>query len=286
MILATDLDRTLLPNGHDEYDGTLPLLFEEIGKLDVTLVYVSGRNLALFEEARREFDIEIPDFFLGSVGTEMFKKEEDRLVADTEWVEHLRANTPNWNVEEFKKRIGDLPVRGLTASNAQAGTQTGMDGLRLQEQSVQNEFKLSFYLDDFEMKKDIAVAHITDAISGTGTKADVVYSVDPLKNIGLIDVLPKIATKITALEYLRKKLGVAKEEVVYCGDSGNDLLPLTFGYKSVLMKNARPIIKEKAMNIVKKKNINECLYIAKGEGKYNGNYSSGILEGLEHFGVI
>jgi len=268
MILATDLDRTLLPNGHDEYDGTLPVLFEALEEKNITLVYVSGRNMALFDAAQEEFDIPVPDFFLGSVGTEMFVKENDKLVPDTGWIAYLRANTPNWNVEEFKKQIGEI------------------EGLRLQEPDVQNEFKLSFYLDDFDAKKDDAVAHIARAVNETGAEADVVYSVDPLKNVGLIDVLPKIATKVTALEYLREKLGEGKEDVTYCGDSGNDILPLTFGYKSILVKNAHPDTKEEVARTNNEKEFSDKLYVAKGEGEYNGNYSSGILEGLTHFNII
>jgi len=268
MILATDLDRTLLPNGHDEYEGTIPVLFDALKDKKITIVFVSGRNMALFEEAREEFDIPIPDFFLGSVGTEMFKKEDDNLVSDTRWIKYLRANTPNWNVEEFKKNIGDV------------------EDLRLQDEGVQNEFKLSFYLDNFETNKDTAVARITKAVGDTGADADVVYSVDPLKNVGLIDVLPKIATKVTALEYLRKKLGEEKKNVIYCGDSGNDILPLTFGYKSILVKNAHPDTKEEVARTNNEKEFSDKLYLAKGEGEYNGNYSSGILEGLAHFDII
>jgi len=198
----------------------------------------------------------------------MFKKEGDSLVPDTGWIEYLHANTPQWDVEKFKKDIGE------------------MENLRLQEPDVQNEFKLSFYLDNFDNEKDAMLQHIKAAVGKTCTNADVIYSVDPLKKIGLIDVLPKIATKVAALEYLRKELNMPKEDVVYCGDSGNDLLPLTFGYSSILMKNARPAIKEKAVRITTEKNLSDFLYISEGKYGLNGNYSSGILEGLVHFGII
>jgi len=268
IIFATDLDRTLLPNGHDEDGNTIPLLFRALEGKDITIVYVSGRNMALFEEARNKFDIPLPDFFLGSVGTEMFKKGNGVLVVDGGWIDYLRGNTAHWDVEEFKKRIGEIA------------------GLRLQEPEVQNEFKLSFYLDDFELKNKEVVEQITRAVAGSGAEVDVVYSVDPLKNVGLIDVLPKVATKVTALEYLREQLGAGKSDVVYCGDSGNDVLPLTAGYKSILVKNAHTDTKDEVVQINKEKEFMDTLYIADGRYGLNGNYSSGILEGLIYFGVL
>ena len=54
----------------------------------------------------------------------------------------------------------------------------------------------------------------------------IVYSFDSQDGKGLLDFLPNSATKQTALEYVAAASGVAKEEVVFCGDSGNDIFPL------------------------------------------------------------
>ena len=57
-ILATDLDRTLLPNGSWERDSDAISLFNDLtDKEDVLVVYVTGRNLALTENAIREFGV-------------------------------------------------------------------------------------------------------------------------------------------------------------------------------------------------------------------------------------
>ncbi len=115
----------------------------------------------------------------------------------------------------------------------------------------------------------------------------IVYSVDETDNIGLLDILPKYATKLTALEYLRQKLGYSKDEVVYCGDSGNDILPLTFGYKSILVRNAIPEIKKTVRQLSIQKNVIDSLHIIKeGHGSLNGYYVSGILLGLLKFGIV
>ena len=73
-ILATDLDRTLLPNGSWEYDRDAIDMFNELtDKHDVLVVYVTGRNLDLTEKAIREFGVRYPDVLCGDVGTSIRK---------------------------------------------------------------------------------------------------------------------------------------------------------------------------------------------------------------------
>ncbi len=53
-ILATDLDRTLLPNGRWPADPDAIDLFNELTRRhDVLVVYVTGRNLNLAEQRHR-----------------------------------------------------------------------------------------------------------------------------------------------------------------------------------------------------------------------------------------
>ena len=66
----------------------------------------------------------------------------------------------------------------------------------------------------------------------------IIYSFDSQDGKGLLDFLPASATKQTALEYVAEEFGSAKEDVVFCGDSGNDIFPLTAGFCGVLVRNA------------------------------------------------
>ena len=69
-ILATDLDRTLLPNGSWPADpGAIELFNDLTQRHTVLLVYVTGRNLDLTEQAIAEFGIRYPDVLIGDVGT-------------------------------------------------------------------------------------------------------------------------------------------------------------------------------------------------------------------------
>ena len=59
-ILATDLDRTLLPNGSWPADpGAIALFNDLTERHDVLVVYVTGRNLNLAESAIEEYGIRL-----------------------------------------------------------------------------------------------------------------------------------------------------------------------------------------------------------------------------------
>jgi len=99
-------------------------------------------------------------------------------------------------------------------------------------------------------------------------------------------ILPKAATKQKAIEYLRAKMSLNKEDVVYCGDSGNDILPLTQGYFSIMVRNTIKEVQEKVVEIALTKNIEDKVYTASGYKSLNRYYVSGIIEGLIKFGFI
>ncbi|MFC1623508.1 HAD-IIB family hydrolase [Patescibacteria group bacterium] len=280
MIIATDLDRTLIPNGFDEYDGSLPLFFDIVEKKKIPLIYVTGRNLDLFEEAKKEYKIKNPDYLIGEVGTVIYKREtpsesifnlfkKEKMVLDKDWFEHLNKKVGgNWNFGLIKRKLEEIK------------------DIELQEEWKLNNYKISYYLRNLE-KEDEVVEQINKIVLlYLGMKANIIFSVDPIKKTGLIDILPQSATKTSALEFLRIRLGASKDDTIYCGDSGNDIIPLTSGYKSIVVKNARDKIKEVVSKINHNLGHPERLYVAKGNDKMNGNYSSGIIEGLLKFGII
>lgn len=273
MIIVCDLDRTLIPNGPQEYDGSLPEFFKLVKTIPgLVLVYATGRNLKLFEEGEREYNLEKPDYLLGAVGTEVFKKEVknhdgqilEKMTPDGNWEDYVKEKHPNWNREKIVDDLADM----FDSRN-----------LFLQEDELQNRNKISYYLKDLNLKDDI-LQKISDYLIEEKIKAEVVYSFDPHKGSGLVDVLPKHATKLGALQFLLEKLEEDKENVIYFGDSGNDLLPLTSGFKAVLVENAPQEVKEEALEIVKNNHSENKLYIAKG------SYSAGVIDGLKYFDVI
>jgi len=99
-----------------------------------------------------------------------------------------------------------------------------------------------------------------------GLRANIIYSAGEF-----LDFLPIRASKVRAAVYLSDRFNIDRDEIVFCGDSGNDLDAFEAGYKGVIVGNAHPELKNFA-----------------GENAYHatGNYSAGIIEGLKYFNFV
>ncbi len=266
-VIATDLDRTLIPNGNQPYDESMDRFSKIVHDYDCPLIYVTGRDLALTKEGMGRYNLPEPKYLVGEVGTKIYRYSKGEFTEDTEWIDELRKRTEGWSIDAFQETVAKF------------------QDVRLQEEERQNAFKLSYYIDKPSGSEPLVEA-ITSAIESICKNATIVYSVDETHNLGLLDILPAQGTKVDGLEYIKEKEGYNFDDVIYSGDSGNDLLPLTHGFSAILVANAIGEVKEQAARICGEKGITDRLYIAKGIGKLNGNYVSGIIEGLIHFGRI
>ena len=265
-ILATDLDRTLLPNGSWSPDPDAIDLFNKLTeKNDVLVVYVTGRNLNLTENAIKEFGVRYPNILCGDVGTSIRKYENDQWQFDEGWVEHVKKESPSWDAMAIRDAVAEI------------------DGMREQESEHQNQFKQSYYVE--HEKKDQVLKEVDELIKGKFDEV-IVYSFDSQDGKGLLDFLPASATKQTAIEYVAEEFGVTKEDVVFCGDSGNDIFPLTAGFSGVLVKNADDQLVENVKKAMKQ-NPDLKVYFAKGGfNGLKGYYTSGVIEGAYHYGLF
>jgi len=265
-ILATDLDRTLLPNGSWECDSEAINLFNQLTqKHDVLVVYVTGRNLDLTEKAIKEFGVRYPDILCGDVGTSIRKYENGEWRFDSGWGDHVTKESTRWDASAIKNAVA------------------GVDGMREQESEHQNRFKQSYYVE--HEKKDRILMEVDNLVKGKFDEV-IVYSFDSQDGKGLLDFLPASATKQTALEYVAEEFGAAKADVVFCGDSGNDIFPLTAGFCGVLVKNADEQL-VKNVKAAMKNNPNLKIYFARGDFQgLSGYYTSGVIEGAYHYGLF
>jgi hypothetical protein len=266
-VVATDLDRTLLPNGKQPYDETMPLFGKLVKSYGFPLIYVTGRNTHQIRAGIREYDPPLPRYAVAEVGTRVYEMIDGRFVEDEGYIDFIRQHTPDWDINGFRRVLSEL------------------SNLRTQEDFNQNQFKLSYYVDRLEQASDI-VAEVEQRVRTVCEQINIIYSVDETIGQGLLDILPMRANKMEGLEHVRKKLAVSQDDLVFCGDSGNDLQPLTFGYRAVLVRNAIDEVREKVRRVVAEKGFPEKVYFAKGHGKLNGNYVSGVIEGMLHFGLI
>ena len=135
------------------------------------------------------------------------------------------------------------------------------------------------------VSKDEVLARVDQLVKGKFDEV-IVYSFDSQDGKGLLEFLATSATNRTALEYVAEAFGAAKQDVVFCGDSGNDTFPLTAEFYSVLVRNADHQLVEN-VKIAMDEDPNLKVYFAKGNFKgLKRYYTSGVIEGACHFGFF
>ncbi len=266
ILLCSDLDRTILPNGpQPESPKARPRLRRLAERPEVTLVYVSGRDEVLLKEAIREFEIPLPDFAIGDVGTTLYAVEGRRWQAWEAWREEI---APDW---------GGLDHAALADLVAE------VPGLTLQEPEKQNAFKLSYYAPR-KTETGTLLESTRRRLGAHGVRASLIWSIDEVAQVGLVDVIPASATKVHAIRFLMRTKGFTLARTVFAGDSGNDLPALTSELQAVLVRNAAEEVRARALREAEAAGHADRLYLARGGFLgMNGNYAAGVLEGLAHY---
>lgn len=266
LLLCTDLDRTLLPNGDPlESPGARERFSRFTARPEVTLVYVSGRHKELVLDAINEFAIPVPDFVIGDVGTTIYSINNGEWQPWPAWHQEIAPDWAGYDRPTLAKLFEDL------------------DQLTPQEDAKQNTFKLSYYTPE-DINRQSLLTTMRQRLDEKGVNASLIWSIDDIEHVGLLDLLPGSATKVHAIEFLVKEKGFSADRVVYAGDSGNDLPVLVSPINSVLVANARDDVRSEALTQAKENKNENTLYLATGKVLgMNGNYSAGILEGVIHY---
>jgi sucrose-6F-phosphate phosphohydrolase len=266
LLLCTDLDRTLIPNGaQEESPDALAYFAQLVAHELVTLAYVTGRHQALVEEAIQCYSLPRPDLVIGDVGTTIYDTQDNNWEPWTSWEREIKPQWSGLSHSDLKNLFQDLDI------------------LRLQELEKQNTFKLSYYL-PLHTDVEPLLAEMEERLKRNGVHASLIYSIDEVADIGLLDLLPQNATKLHAIQYVREHLGYTLSETVFSGDSGNDIPVLSSEIQGTLVANATEQVRQHALAEAKDNNHLEALYLARGGYLgMNGNYSAGILEGIVHY---
>lgn len=267
LLICTDLDRTLIPNGPQSESPDARVHFAALAANPaVTLAYVTGRHRALVQQAITYYRLPPPDFVVGDVGTTIYHlSPQGDWTLQTAWQREIAKDWQGRSHEQVKSLLSDIAA------------------LRLQECAKQNDHKVSYYV-PLQSDRHVLSKTIDRRLHDSGVAARLIWSVDEPAGIGLLDVLPARASKYHAIEALMAMRGFSYNDTVFCGDSGNDIEVLASPIPAVLVANSQPQVREQATRLSRDAGYADRLYIAHGGFHgMNGNYSGGMLEGIAHY---
>lgn len=260
-LLASDLDGTLIP-----LERT-PERLREVGAWaaavrahpNLLVAYVTGRHLALAQAGIAEVGLPAPDWFVCDVGTSVYRRANGGYAIEEGYRHAMRAAFGGLSGGEVRGAIGD------------------MDGLELQEDEKQAEFKVSYYT---ARRPEAWLSTVEQRLEQAGARVNLVASFDPVTERGLLDVLPAGVAKDHAVRYLHDHTGIDEAHLVYAGDSGNDRAAMLAGYRVIVVGNADPALKEDLASESATRGLTDKIYFARHP------YAAGVLEGLHHFAVL
>lgn len=260
-VLATDLDGTLIPlPDHPEHLMALDTLRMERERRGFTFLYATGRHAESVFEAITEYRLPLPDWMICDVGTTILQGDGDRFAPFAPYTEHLRQRVGDTDRGEIETLLRDL------------------DGLDLQIPAHQREFKIS--CECATERTDPLLEQINRRLRAHGAPYDAMGSVDPFRHCGLIDILPGGISKAHALHWLATHANFTPEEVVYAGDSGNDLPALTGPFHAIVVANASEGLADRVRTSLREQNAEHRFYAARSTA------TSGVLEGCRHYGLL
>lgn len=267
LLICTDLDRTLIPNGpQPQSPQAHDYLQKLVSRSEVTLVFVSGRHRALVEEAIATYELPVPDFVIGDVGTTIYRVGPSHAWSRLEsWESQIARDWAGRSHADLKNILNDISA------------------LKPQEHDRQNRLKLSYYV-PLKAETDQLSDLIQQRLRAADVSARLVWSEDDIEHKGLLDILPLNASKLHAIEALMEQQKFDLGNTVFCGDSGNDMEVLASSIPAVLVANGRAKVKAGAIEMARQAGTEKHLYIASGNFlNMNGNYAAGMLEGIVHF---
>lgn len=233
-LIVSDIDGTLL--GDDEALRKFAAWIAARAA-SIRLAYASGRFFESVRESINTTPLPMPDAVLGGVGTDI-----RFCPSGTEFTAWHHQIGVNWDAERVRRALSSV------------------DGVRLQPAEHQSLYKVSFYAEDLGPAE---LEQIHSRLREVGIDASVIYS-----SSRDLDILPASANKGTAAAFLARTWNIAHDNVIVCGDSGNDQSMFDQGFRGIVVSNAMDELKQ-----------------LNGKNVYHAQqpFAAGVLEGLEHF---
>lgn len=272
VMIVSDLDGTMV--GDDSSTAAFKTYWEDVAVLrGGVLVYNTGRSLDSFLSLMREKSscLAHPDILISAVGTKIYNYKGKTWEEDHQWVKLLDKE---WDVQV---------VREAAYSSL---AKVGKERMHFRPPEEQNDHKVTcgVHIDALQQVVD----HVSTRLAAAGVNANIIHS--GTGDWRFLDLVPRQAGKLEALEYVRKKHNFPLHNTIACGDSGNDILMLSGQNRALVVGNAQPDLvkwvadqQQTAGQVAGSVGVNgdakeRLLMATKKE-------ALGILEGLEYWGL-
>jgi sucrose-6F-phosphate phosphohydrolase len=256
---ATDLDGTLIPlTKHPQNQTDLAAVARLLCEHQLSTVFVTGRHYESVKTAMAEHALPQPDWIICDVGTTILKRTENGTFQPVDtYATHLAARISACPADEIATIHTDIPA------------------LRLQESEKQGPFKVSFYS---AAETLIATTNaVAEYLENHNAPWSIISSVDPFNGDGLIDLLPMGVSKSYAIDWWAAQQNLTADQVIFAGDSGNDIAALTAGYRAIVVSNAAAEIVQQTTSKHNDAAWTDRLFLSSTPA------TSGVVEGLRHF---
>ncbi|MCL4302548.1 MAG: HAD-IIB family hydrolase [Anaerolineae bacterium] len=241
-LFVSDVDDTLL--GDEVALRQLALKLQ--ARPHLLTVYNSSRPCASLRQTLAQVvSLPFPNYLIGALGTEIQKGVTGEVIEPYGRMLKRACFSQGERLWDRELIVTFLNKLGLTAH----------------PDEYQTPFKVSYDLPD-----PAILPQVFDYLATTSLEVKVIYSGG--KNL---DIIPRVSGKGSAVEYLRRRLGIPPERVVVAGDSGNDLEMFAASYKGIVVANASVELKQKQ---------GERIYHAQAA------HAAGVLEGLRFWQVV
>lgn len=261
-LLASDLDGTLIPAGLGVDGEAIGRFRAAVMARGLPLAYVTGRDVGLALRGIARFGLPLPDLMICDVGTSVYHRAHgsDRYVPDSGYAEQMRATLGGARRDDLLAPLATL------------------HGLEFQDERKQTEFKVSFWVDPDAL--DALPGQVAERLATLPVRPHTVWSHDPHSGRPLLDLLPPGVAKHTGLDHVRRAGGFSLDDILFAGDSGNDLEALVSGHPAVVVANAPEPLKAEVRARADRRRILDRVYFA------HESFADGVLEGCRHFGVL
>jgi sucrose-phosphate synthase len=203
-LIVTDIDYTLIGDDRSlaDFNKTLLQMSTRIG-----FGVATGRVIESAVETIKKNNIPIPDFFITSVGSEIYYNYKDELIYSKGWDAHI---SHLWQRDKIVEMLSKFNF------------------LKYQEKQNQRKFKLSYYTDDNPKNLN----KVRELLLKYKIKCNLIFS-----HGQFLDILPYRASKGKAIRYLAYRWNILFEDILVAGDSGNDMEMLKGDLLGVVVAN-------------------------------------------------